>query len=172
VCGQCIKKRPYFDTVTANYLFEEPLRSLLHDFKYNQSLHLSKSIAKMMLQSIPQDIQMTECLIPVPIHPKRIRERGYNQAAELTKHLAKALKKPYELTLCAKIKNTAAQAGLSGKERLGNLHNAFAVKENKYKHITLVDDLITTGSTANELAKIFKKQGAGHVSVWCCARAF
>lgn len=171
ICGQCIKKKPAFDTVTATYRFEEPLRTLLHQFKYNQSLHLTSSLATMMLQCPPPQIDTTECLIPVPMHPKKLQQRGYNQAAELTKRLSCAINKPYQLTQCAKIKNTTAQARLSGKERLNNVRQSFSVKPTPLKHITLIDDLLTTGSTANELAGLFKKQGVLRISVWCCARA-
>ncbi|WP_207384149.1 ComF family protein [Legionella nagasakiensis] len=170
LCGQCIRKKPKFDRVIASYRFEEPLRTLLHEFKYYEGLYLNAFIADLMLNNLP-DLHNTQCLIPVPMHPRRLRERGYNQANELTKYLAAHLRLPYELFLCKKIRNTASQAGLDGKQRRQNLRGSFTTKTIRYRHITLVDDLLTTGSTANELAGVLKKQGAAHVDVWCCARA-
>ncbi len=171
VCGRCSKIKPAFDRTLTLYRFEEPLRSLLHEYKYNGALFLRGFLVKLMLEALPPTGFKTQCLIPVPLHPTRLRERGFNQAAEFAKILSKYLQVPCELTLCKKILHTSPQANLSGKERQRNLHHAFEVKSTYYKHITLVDDLLTTGSTVNELAKLFKKQGVDRVDVWCCARA-
>ncbi|WP_231950098.1 ComF family protein [Legionella lansingensis] len=171
VCGRCSRTKPNFDQTLIAYRFEEPLRTLLHDYKYNGALFLRHFLVKLMLDALPRPEIQTQCLVPVPLHPKRLRERGFNQAAELCKLLAKHLNIPCELTLCRKIHHTAPQAQLSGKERRRNLRHAFAVKPQQYKHITLVDDLLTTGSTVSELTKLFKKQGVHRVDVWCCARA-
>lgn len=124
-----------------------------------------------MLEEAPKNLHETDCLIPVPLHAKKLRERGFNQALELTKRLSKQLKIPYDCTVSNKIKYTSAQAGLNGEERRKNLRHSFVVKPNTYKHITIIDDLVTTGSTINELARAFKKVGTIRVDVWCCARA-
>ena len=171
ICGHCIKNKPNVDLVIAANRFEEPLRSLIHEFKYNEGLYLSSFFTSLILQAIPTEAKTTECLIPVPLHHKRLRKRGFNQAALLTKQLGQALKLPYNLTYCTKIINTATQASLNAKHRKANLKNSFLVKSNKYKHVTLIDDLLTTGSTVNELAKTLKQQGVSRVDVWCCARA-
>lgn len=170
VCGDCTKKKPAFDRTITTYYFEEPLRTLLHEFKYREAFYLRTFLAKLMLDALPEKTVSTQCLVPVPLHPKRLQQRGFNQAAELAKLLAKQLKIPCELNLCKKIIHTPPQANLSGKQRRKNLHQAFQVKVNNYSHITLIDDLLTTGSTVNELARLFKQQGVGCVDVWCCAR--
>lgn len=170
-CGNCIKKQPYFDQVMACYHFSEPLRSLLHDFKYQQALYLRSYLAKLILDALPLSNYQPDCLIPVPLHSKRIRQRGFNQAAELTKLLAKQLNLPFSLSLCEKVINTVQQVGLDGEARRKNLRNSFRVHSCPYNHVVLIDDLITTGSTANELARQLKRQGAQRVDVWCCARA-
>jgi len=171
ICGHCIKKKPHVDFVIAANKFEEPLRTLLHEFKYNEGLYLSSFFTSLILNAIPTEAKTTECLIPVPLHNKRLRQRGFNQTALLAKELGRALKLPYNLTYCSKIINTAPQASLNADGRKANLKNSFHVKSNKYKHITLIDDLLTTGSTVNELAKTLKQQGVSRVDVWCCARA-
>lgn len=169
-CGHCIKKRPYFDRVLCAYLFREPLRTLLHDYKYQHALYLRSFLVKLMLQALPSNYH-SDCLIPVPLHRSRLKQRGFNQAAELTKLLAKKCRLPYSLTLCEKTINTPPQVGLHASARRQNLRRSFRVHPCDYQHITLIDDLITTGSTANELARRFKQQGVKQVDVWCCARA-
>ena len=172
VCGQCIKKPPYFDNALIAYVFEEPLRSLLHRFKYHNNLHLCSFLCQLMLDAVQkQPVSTTApCLIPVPMHSKRLRQRGFNQAAVLTKALARKLSLPYDLTSCQKIINTAPQASLDSEQRQKNLRNAFHSKALPYEHIILIDDLLTTGCTANELAKTLKETGVKRVDVWCCAR--
>lgn len=171
VCGRCSKQKPAFDSTTAAYRFEEPLRTLLHQFKYHEALYLRTFLVQLILDSLANKTITTQCLIPVPLHPKRLRQRGFNQAAELSKLLAKHLNIPCELNLCKKIVHTVPQVSLSGKQRRRNLHHAFQAKSTNYQHITVVDDLMTTGSTANELASLLKRQGVARVDVWCCARA-
>jgi ComF family protein len=170
VCGQCIKKPPSFDQALIGYVFEEPLRKLLHQFKYHNGLYLTSFLSQLMLQAIEKHSIAGQCLIPVPMHPQRLKQRGFNQAALLAKYLAKKLNLPYDLKSCQKIINTAPQASLDGEERKKNLRQAFHVKPLSYQHIILIDDLLTTGSTANELAQAIKKTGVKKVDVWCCAR--
>lgn len=171
VCGVCALEKPIVDTTITAYLFEEPLRILLHEFKYQEALYLGGFLAKLMLDALPNRTIETQCLVPVPLHPTRMRQRGFNHAAELAKCLAKKLKIPCELNLCKKIIHTAPQASLNKKQRKRNLSGVFLSKVTNYRHITLIDDLLTTGSTANELARAFKQQGVARVDLWCCARA-
>ena len=170
VCGKCIQKKPAIDAVMTAYLFEEPLRTLLHEFKYREGLHLLSYLATLMKQALPTTPYQTDCLMPVPMHPKRLRQRGFNQAAELAKYLAREFNWPCELSLCQKHLNTAPQASLSAADRQKNLNHAFTAKATHYQHITLIDDLFTTGSTANALARVLKQKGVARVDLWCCAR--
>ena len=170
VCGNCVKKKPFFDRTIASYQFREPLRTLLHQFKYQGELYLCAFLTNLILNKLDSQALATECLVPVPLHPKRLRQRGFNQAAELAKSLARHLKIPCAVNLCKKILHTEPQVNLDSKLRQTNLRNAFKAKQTKYKHITLIDDLFTTGSTVNELAYVLKQQGVQQVNVWCCAR--
>ena len=170
VCGHCCKKKPHFDHTVAPYHFEEPLRSLLHEFKYHEGLYLCSFLARLIISAIPSEALKTQCLIPVPLHRKRLQQRGFNQAVELVKYLGRHLEIPYDLSLCKKIIETAPQAGLNATQRQRNLRHAFQAPPLSYAHVTLVDDLLTTGSTVNELAKTLKQQGVEQVDVWCCAR--
>ncbi len=170
ICGHCCKKKPSIDNAIAAYHFEEPLRTLLHEFKYHEGLYLCSFFATLIMKALPPEALQTQCLLPVPMHPKRLQQRGFNQAAELVKQLGRRLKIPYHLSHCKKIIHTAPQADLNAKQRQRNLHNAFHAEPLPYQHVTLIDDLLTTGSTANELARVLKKQGVRRVDVWCCAR--
>ena len=171
VCGQCCIKRQDVDRVMTAYRFDEPLRTLLHEFKYHQGLYLSNFLTELILDALNDEAKKTQCLIPVPMHPLRIRQRGFNQAAVLAKRLGRRLNITYDLSGCHKISNTAPQATLNAKLRKKNIHNTFRANPLVYQHITLIDDLLTTGSTANELARVLKQQGAMRVDLWCCARA-
>lgn len=170
ICGRCIKKTPYFDRVIINYTFEEPLRSLLHQFKYHNGLYLGSFLSYLIFKSLPTHTDMPQCLIPVPLHPQRIKRRGFNQAAILARSLAKKLNLPCDLFSCQKVLNTEPQAFLDGKQRKKNLRHAFRTQKLPYQHIAIIDDLLTTGNTANELAFTLKKSGVKQVDVWCCAR--
>lgn len=170
-CGHCIKHKPAFDTVFTAYCFEEPLRRLLHEFKYQQGLHLRNLMTQLMLDALPSDFIKPDCLIPVPMHPDRIRIRGFNQSAELARLLAKKQNIPLSNHLCTKTINTPAQASLNAQSRRQNLKGVFHAKLSKLSHVMLIDDLLTTGSTVNELAHTLKQQGVAKVDVWCLARA-
>lgn len=170
LCGHCCKKKPAIDQTIAAYQFVEPLRSLLHEFKYHEGLYLSSLFASMIVDAISNMADRPQCLIPIPMHPKRLRQRGFNQAAEIAKKLGRALQLPYDMSHCKKIINTPPQAFLNAKQRRHNLQKAFSSNPLPYQHVALVDDLLTTGSTANELAKVLKNQGVERVDVWCCAR--
>lgn len=172
ICGACIRQRPHFDDVCVAYRFEEPLRGLIHEFKYQQGLYLTKTLTTIIGHALAKETPLfkPECLIPIPMHPSRLKERGFNQAAVLAKALARQYDIPCNLRHCKKIINTAAQASLNSRERRMNLRKSFTVKPLPYTHVALVDDLLTTGSTANELAAMLKKSGVKRVSLWCCAR--
>ena len=169
-CAQCREHPPFIDAVFAPYQFEAPLRTLLHDFKYREKLHLSLFLAEQMQHTPPIFEPNHTCLIPIPLHQKRLQTRGFNQAAVLAKQLAKQLELPYCPQFIQKIKNTLPQAELEAKKRKKNIKNAFLVKKIHYPHVILIDDLITTGSTANELAHQLKSNGTQQVSLWCLAK--
>ncbi|MDF1678647.1 MAG: ComF family protein [Legionellaceae bacterium] len=170
LCGQCIKHPPPIDVVVAPYRFEEPLRTLLHLFKYHEALHLSHFLAEKIRAAAAPITKAKTCLIPVPLHPKKLQKRGFNQAAVLTQHLSKTCGLPALLHHIKKIKNTPPQAALEAKSRQKNIKDSFNVPSIPYSHVILVDDLITTGSTANELARALKLKGVKTVHVWCIAK--
>jgi ComF family protein len=170
ICGTCCVTLPVVDRVITHYRFTEPLRTLIHAFKYDSALYLSSWLTQLLLDAKPEGYT-SECLIPVPLHPTKLHQRGFNQAALLTKALSNHLNLPHGLDRCKKVVITAPQAGLSATHRQTNLNHSFRAKRLPYQHVTLIDDVYTTGATANTIATLLKKQGVIRVDVWCCARA-
>ena len=114
---------------------------------------------------------MPDQLIPVPLHPTRIRERGFNQATELARPIAKRLNIPLNLSVVQRRVATPPQSDLTRQERLKNIRNVFNVVKPVDGHVVIIDDVMTTGSTVEELAKTLLRAGAEQVDVWVCARA-
>ena len=113
-----------------------------------------------------------EVMLPVPLAPRRFRERGYNQAIELARWLERRVQVPLRTDVLVRVRETREQAGLPRSERRKNLRGAFALAGRlRAEHVALVDDVITTGSTVNELAKLLKSAGVRRVEVWALARA-
>ena len=119
-----------------------------------------------------KDVDLPECIVPVPQHPLRLMQRGYNQALEIARPISNALGLPIESRLCKRIRHSRSQTKLAVTERKRNVRNAFMLNgTNEYRHIAIVDDVMTTGSTITELAKIFCTSGTVYIQAWVCARA-
>ena len=130
---------------------------------------LSEKLANKLLNN--QSV-LPEVVIPVPLHKKRQRDRGFNQSLELAKQLSKITGIKIEAGLCQKIKNTEPQSTQPIKHRRKNIKGAFVLNNRSVpKHIAIVDDVITTGSTINELAGLFKRAGCQRIDAWVIARA-
>lgn len=170
-CGHCIHKAPSFHRAYISYLYQEPLSGLIHLFKYQKKAYLSSFLSKLMYESLAEMDEIPQCLVPVPLHIKKLKTRGFNQSALLAKNLSKLSNIPVHHTLCYKTINTPAQAALKKEERIHNLKGSFEAKPNHYKHVMLVDDILTTGNTLNELAQCLLKTGIERVDVCCIARA-
>lgn len=113
-----------------------------------------------------------QLLIPVPLHPKRYRERGFNQAIEISRHLSSNLNIPLAMNLCVRHRITPPQTSLGKKERKTNLRNAFRLAAPiATDHVAIIDDIVTTGATVTELTKTLKKAGVKRTEIWCIARA-
>ena len=172
VCGQCLKYPPHYTTSIIPHLYASPLKQLISQLKFHGNLTYAPLLANCFLQSVKRrKNHLPECIIPVPLHTKRLHERGFNQALELARFVAQQLNIPLDYSLCQRNKETPFQSGLSAKQRKLNLKNAFLLtKPHKYKHIAIFDDVVTTGTTVNELAKILKMSGVETIEIWAIAR--
>lgn len=161
-----------FDQVHAPFLFQDAMRFLIHGLKFEQRFQNARLLGTLLAESLRSGEALPQLLIPVPLHPKRYRERGFNQAIEIGRTVAKQLQLPLELSACRRHRDTPHQTGLTAKQRRKNLRNAFSVTRSlAAEHVAILDDVITSGTTANELAKILKNSGVKRVDVWACARA-
>lgn len=172
LCGPCLRHPLSLQQVHANYRFDTPLSALIHRFKYRQRWADARLLARLMLEDAPAWPSDT-LLLPIPLHPQRLRERGYNQAALLTRHLAAALKQPYALHALQRERDTPQQQGLSRQERQRNLKGAFLVEAHQVagRSVVLIDDVMTTGSTLDTASLALLRAGARQVEGWVLARA-
>lgn len=168
VCGRCIEQPPAYDACFCAFRYEQPIDNRIRQFKYSQRPELAVSLAKLLYNELlANGIPLPDLLIPVPIHPIRLKERGFNQASELARHLSKHLQIPYTDNTLIKHHLTKTQAGLSHRQRVTNTIGSFSINmQTDVKHAAIIDDVVTTGSTASEIAKILKQNGVDYVQVW------
>ncbi len=170
-CPQCQKTPPYLDQCQALFSYRAPVDQWIQGMKFRQDLTAARLLGELLARQVPansKDGPMN--LLPVPLHRSRLRTRGYNQSLEIARPLAR---KGYLLVpaVCRKHKATAAQSDLPARERRHNVRGAFsATRSLQGEHFLLVDDVLTTGATLNELARTLKNAGAERVEAWVIAR--
>jgi len=158
----------------AAFRYDYPVVHLLHALKYRGQLAVGRVLGTLLADRIvgAELHRDVDILLPVPLHPVRHAERGYNQSSELARWAARRLGYPLEPTLAARLRHTPPQVGLSLPQRRSNMSGAFAVSSAASgRHITVIDDVTTTGSTLTELAGALLAAGAAGVNAWCVARA-
>jgi ComF family protein len=175
LCGGCRRGVYRFDSARALGPFREPLKEIIHQFKYRSHPSLARPLAARLatLYAAHREQLKADLIIPVPLHGAREKERGFNQAAELAKRLARLTGIRVEPGWLLRKRPTKVQAGLSRRERRLNMSGAFAVPEKAEcggKSVLLLDDVFTTGATLNECARILKQEGAHRVSALTVAR--
>ena len=174
LCGQCLGRvLPFVYTVyPLQYLF--PVDRLVQSFKFNRQLGAGRVLARLMCeQVIRQKTAYPEALIPMPLHTLRLFQRGFNQAYELAAYVGREIGIPLLAGSLRRKRHTQAQSGLSGQQRRQNMHGAFCWNgwHPPPHHVAIVDDVMTTGTTVAECARVLKKAGARRVDVWVAARA-
>lgn len=174
LCGECLKQEPPFASAWTPFRYEHPLDLLEARFKFRADLAAGRVLSALMIKRAAADAPMLpELLIPVPLHTARLRERGYNQALELAEPLARALAISLRADWLLRTRATPPQTGLDAKTRRRNLRGAFAVAAGATlpEHVALVDDVMTTGATLRECARVLRAAGVARVDVWALARA-
>lgn len=173
ICGSCLKQQPAFDATQALFRYDYPLDRLLQHYKYQASLQLAHNFAKLWLERSGKSSLSSkpDLLIPMPMHPQRLKERGFNQALEIAKIISRNTDIKLDYTSCIRSRHTAPQASLPHKERVKNMRGAFSCTHDLTgKDIVILDDVITTGASLNELATTLKQAGAASVECWVIAR--
>jgi ComF family protein len=172
-CGACLAKPRHFNLARALFLYEEPMKEVIHRFKYQGKTTCLPSVAR-FARNLPQVAEMegADWIVPVPLHPSRLRERGFNQALLLARAFFPKDRRVAP-DLLIRSRPTEPQTSFNGAARRTNLKNAFAVTTPQHisgKKILLIDDVFTTGTTVNECARVLKKAGASEVLVLTLAR--
>jgi ComF family protein len=172
LCGRCLSRRPAVDETYAPFIYQGAMRYLITSLKFGAQYKNARLLGLLLAGRLKQTAERPDCILPVPLHKARYRQRGFNQAIEIARTVSKELQIPLDLTSCRRHSNTPHQTTLTAKQRRKNLKNAFSlIKPVQAQHIALLDDVMTTGSTVYELAYLLKKAGVNRVDVWVCARA-
>ena len=172
ICGQCQYKSPAFDLAIAPFHYGSPLNRLIHQFKYQNQLHYAGVLGELLRQEVEARlVDFPDVIIPVPLHRLRLRQRGFNQSLELARPIAQALDIPLDFRSVIRIRNTSPQAELPIKKRRQNVFAAFEMRHAMpHRSIAIVDDVMTSGHTVNQLAQRLKCGGAERVQLWVLAR--
>jgi ComF family protein len=172
VCGRCQRHPPAFDRCFAPYAYDGNIGHLITRLKYGHKLACARLLGAMLADRIPTgNRDLPRILIPVPLHPARMRERGFNQAVEIARAVSRRTGIPLDADLVRRTRATPSQVELPRRERLKNVRGAFAVSRAAgWRHVAILDDVVTTGSTASEIARTLKASGVKQVSVWAVAR--
>lgn len=170
ICGQCLKHPPLFVRATAVFGYAFPLDKLIQAMKYGGQLALAQAFAEKLAQRIDSG-NLPDCVIPMPLHPNKLRERGFNQSQLLAAKIAREFDLELLPNACRRVRDTPPQSALPWQERKKNMRNAFCCDVDLTgKHVALVDDVLTTGASLNALAAAVQKRGAAEISAWVVAR--
>jgi len=176
ICGTCLTSKKYFTKARAVGFYEGILQKAIHRFKYSKKTVLANPLSAFIIDYNldSMDLESYDFLVPVPLHFKRLKERGFNQALSLARHISKRSGIPVDYLNLRRIRWEAPQINLSKKERAQNVKGAFSLhKKNgfKDKNILLIDDVYTSGATVNECARVLLKAGTAGVDVVTLCRA-
>jgi ComF family protein len=166
-CGRCLAAPPHYDATVAALAYAFPADALIQALKFRGELSLAQLLSELLKERIPPG-EKIDCVIPVPLSRQRLKERGYNQAVEIARHLGHG---KLLVSACERSRDTPPQLDLPFAERQRNVRGAFACSENvKGLSVAVVDDVMTTGATLDEMAKTLKRAGAARVVNWVVAR--
>lgn len=170
-CGHCLRKAPPLTEAHASFVYGFPLNRLLPRFKFHDGLVAGRLLSQWMHDACAS-LERPDALVPIPLHRARLRQRGYDQALELARPLAKSLSLELRDDLLLRTRHTQPQSRLGALQRRRNLRGAFVAREGVAlpRHVALIDDVMTTGATLHAAAKTLLRAGVGRVDAWVCAR--
>lgn len=177
LCGRCLRRPPAYDATWTAADYAAPVDQLLLQLKFGARLALAPLFAQLLVAAVQRDSSWDppQVLCPVPLGPARLVERGYNQALEIARPLARRLAIPLQVRLVVRVRETRAQSGVAPRERRANLAQAFVVAPQHAEkvagcHVGIVDDVMSSGHTVHALAAALKRAGARKVTVLVAAR--
>jgi ComF family protein len=173
ICGLCINTKPSIDGTVSAFHYAYPVDLLIKNIKYKQELRAIFALTSVLADRVMAGpTRSPDILLPVPLHASRHFRRGFNQSLEICKVLSLRLGVPYDVRLVRRTRSTQPMSLLTPAERAANVRGAFSISSPiKHKKLALVDDVVTSGSTTQEIARILKKSGAEQVVLWTLARA-
>lgn len=173
LCGDCLTQTSNaIDTTVALWRYQPPIDRLIIDLKFNQALAISHLCGHLLHRHLVGRVTMPELIVPMPLHPQRQRQRGFNQAREIARVIGRRQRIPLDDGQVFRHRATETQSLLAGKERQRNVKGAFDSHWRSIpQSVAIVDDVIATGSTVRELAKCLKRSGVKQVSVWALAHS-
>ncbi len=173
LCGRCRAHPPAFDATLAAFEYRFPVDRIVQRFKYAGDLALGRWLAERLADCVLGEVEEDAALIVAPPSTRaRIRERGFNPALEIAKTVARRVGVPWAIDGLVRTRETSSQPGLGRDERRRNVEGALAAgRDVEGRHVVLVDDVMTTGATAEAAARVLKRAGAVRVTAWVAARA-
>ncbi|MBY4678533.1 ComF family protein [Marinobacterium arenosum] len=171
-CGHCQRRPPAYDRIQAACRYQFPIDQLISAIKYHRCVQYLPALSRLLAQRLVDSKPMPQLLVAVPMHSDKLYQRSYNQAWLLARHLSRQLQIPLANDLLCKVRPTAQQMGLSRVERQRNLRGSFALSRQQAlpQHVALIDDVMTTGTTMEEIARLLKYHGVSRVEGWVIAR--
>lgn len=173
-CPACARRRPAFDGARAGWLYGGPLLEAVHALKYGRAAWLARPLGRMLAEAVPLDPARVDLVVPVPLHPRRLRDRGFDQAERLAVEVARRLGRPLRPEVLRRVRSTPPQAARDRAGRAANVAGAFRARRAaalRGRRVLLVDDVLTTGATASAAARALRDAGAARVEVLVLARA-
>ncbi len=171
LCGHCQQRPPDFDRVHAPFVYDFPVAQMIAALKFNGRHGLAPLLGELLADELEGRVATPDVILPVPLHPKRLRERGYNQALELARPLARRRQTSLDTRALRRDHATEALSHLDRKQRRRVIRGAFQLDPAfNARHVALVDDVVTTGSTVGEITRLLRRAGVERVDVWALAR--
>lgn len=172
-CGACLSHPPAWDIAFSALHYALPVDGLVQQLKFHGRLARARLLGELLAQALQSERRTPwpAALIPVPLHPSRLKERGFNQARELALPLARRFAIPLRDDLARRVRATAPQVGLDAATRARNLRGAFAIAGTPPAHVALIDDVLTTGSTLTAMSLALRAAGSTQIEVWTPARS-
>lgn len=172
-CGQCQRRAPAFDLTLAPFCYARPVDTWVKLLKYRGKLHYARTLGELLAADVARRMtHRPDLIVPVPLHRSRLRRRGFNQALEIARPVARMLARPIETRRVVRSRSTASQAELPLSQRRANLRRAFTLTTHlPATSVAIVDDVVTSGETAQALARCLRDKGIEHIQVWAVARA-
>lgn len=173
LCGHCQQHLPAYDRVVSAFAYANPVSQLVAKLKFRGQLQLARLFGELLAMQIQTMGSEVQAVLPVPLHPTRLGQRGFNQALEIARPVTRALSLPLVNDSVERRRDTQPQAEQSALQRERNIRGAFTLtKPAGYRRVAIVDDVMTSGHTVNEIAKLLRQTGVEQIEVWCVARAW